>query len=153
MLRLIDIEQLYINNIQNLRRLCVQKIVFTQTLVSSLFPSCFIIVSSSCPRCFIALACQKGNNVETSVVSSYVSTPLSDPRHSELHEWRRGHKRLHFLHILQNRRFGNHRDRRNVQNCSRFDFLDQINCIGSSKCSSFYNALGEHNKKQETVLH
>ena len=53
-----DIDQFYINDIQNMRHLCVENIAFTQMLVSSLFPRCFHIVSSLFPHCFLLVSLQ-----------------------------------------------------------------------------------------------
>ena len=49
------------SNIPNLRQLCVQNIVFTPTLVSSLFPSCFLVVSTLFPRSDMSERKQCGN--------------------------------------------------------------------------------------------
>ena len=66
-----DNEYLYINNIPKYRQYALKIL----RLRHRLFHRCFVLVSALFPRCFIEVTHQKGNNVETSIVSSYVSTP------------------------------------------------------------------------------
>ena len=64
-----DNEQLYINNIQN-------KFEAIMRLKHCVYANaCFIVISFLFSCCFLAVTRQKGNNVETSVVSLYVSKP------------------------------------------------------------------------------